>query len=302
MNVETAMLLITYMTNIIDDVFHRIIEHDFGISEFTANMKRIKDLLEDDRLEKEKFGNNFYNIINGNIEFKNVSFSYNENNKNVLNNISFKIESRKKNAIIGMSGEGKTTIFKLLLKQYDDYEGKILIDGHDIQSFSEKSLRNAITIVNQEPMLFNMSIKDNLLMVNSKASQNEIKEACRLANIDEFIENLPNKYDEIVEENNNNLSVGQKQRLAIARAILKDTPIILFDEVTSSLDKSSKIQIEKAIEKISKIKTIIVITHTLDSVENFDNILVIEDGRISEHGSHAKLLSEKGTYYGLANL
>lgn len=302
MNVETAMLLITYMTNIIDDVFHRIIEHDFGISEFTANMKRIKDLLEDDRLEKEKFGNNFYNIIDGNIEFKNVSFSYNENNKNVLNNISFKIESRKKNAIIGMSGEGKTTIFKLLLKQYDDYEGEILIDGHDIQSFSEKSLRNAITIVNQEPMLFNMSIKDNLLMVNSKASQNEIKEACRLANIDEFIENLPNKYDEIVEENNNNLSVGQKQRLAIARAILKDTPIILFDEVTSSLDKSSKIQIEKAIEKISKIKTIIVITHTLDSVENFDNILVIEDGRISEHGSHAKLLSEKGTYYGLANL
>lgn len=119
---------------------------------------------------------------------------------------------------------------------------------------------------------------------------------------DEFIENLPNKYDEIVEENNNNLSVGQKQRLAIARAILKDTPIILFDEVTSSLDKSSKIQIEKAIEKISKIKTIIVITHTLDSVENFDNILVIENGRISEHGSHAKLLSEKGTYYGLANL
>lgn len=108
MNVETAMLLITYMTNIIDDVFHRIIEHNFGISEFTANMKRIKDLLEDDRLGKEKFGNNFYNIIDENIEFKNVPFSYNENNKNVLNNISFKIESRKKNAIIGMSGEGKT--------------------------------------------------------------------------------------------------------------------------------------------------------------------------------------------------
>lgn len=278
LDVETAMLLITYMTNIVDDVFHRIIEHDFGISEFTANMKRIKTLLEDDRLEKEKFGKDSYKVVNGNIEFKNVSFKYNENNRKVLDNISFSMQSKEKNAIIGMSGEGKTTIFKLLLKQYDDYEGTILIDGHDIQSLSEKSLRNAITIVNQEPMLFNMSITNNLLMVNSKASEDEIKEACRLANIDEFIETLPGKYDEIIEENNNNLSVGQKQRLAIARAILKDTPIILFDEVTSSLDKNSKKQIEKAIEEISKIKTIIVIAHTLDSVENFDNIIVIKEG------------------------
>ena len=302
LDVETAMLLITYMTNIVDDVFHRIIEHDFGISEFTANMKRIKTLLEDDRLEKEKFGKDSYKVVNGNIEFKNVSFKYNENNRKVLDNISFSMQSKEKNAIIGMSGEGKTTIFKLLLKQYDDYEGTILIDGHDIQSLSEKSLRNAITIVNQEPMLFNMSIKNNLLMVNSKASEDEIKEACRLANIDEFIETLPGKYDEIIEENNNNLSVGQKQRLAIARAILKDTPIILFDEVTSSLDKNSKKQIEKAIEEISKIKTIIVIAHTLDSVENFDNIIVIKEGEISEQGSHAELLGKKGLYYSLMNL
>lgn len=302
LDVETAMLLITYMTNIVDDVFHRIIEHDFGISEFTANMKRIKTLLEDDRLEKEKFGKDSYKVVNGNIEFKNVSFKYNESNRKVLDNMSFSMQSKEKNAIIGMSGEGKTTIFKLLLKQYDDYEGTILIDGHDIQSLSEKSLRNAITIVNQEPMLFNMSIKNNLLMVNSKANENEIKEACRLANIDEFIETLPGKYDEIIEENNNNLSVGQKQRLAIARAILKDTPIILFDEVTSSLDKNSKKQIEKAIEEISKIKTIIVIAHTLDSVENFDNIIVIKEGEISEQGSHAELLGQKGLYYSLMNL
>lgn len=301
-DVETAMLLITYMTNIVDDVFHRIIEHDFGISEFTANMKRIKTLLEDDRLEKEKFGKDSYKVVNGNIEFKNVSFKYNESNRKVLDNMSFSMQSKEKNAIIGMSGEGKTTIFKLLLKQYDDYEGTILIDGHDIQSLSEKSLRNAITIVNQEPMLFNMSIKNNLLMVNSKANENEIKEACRLANIDEFIETLSGKYDEIIEENNNNLSVGQKQRLAIARAILKDTPIILFDEVTSSLDKNSKKQIEKAIEEISKIKTIIVIAHTLDSVENFDNIIVIKEGKISEQGSHAELLGQKGLYYSLMNL
>lgn len=167
-DVETAMLLITYMTNIVDDVFHRIIEHDFGISEFTANMKRIKSLLEDNKLEKEKFGKIDYKNINGNIEFKNVSFGYGD--ENILNNISFKIQPNGKNAFIGMSGSGKTTIFKLLLKQYDNYKGEILIDGHDIKEFSESSLRNTISIVNQEPMLFNMSIKENLLMVNPNAT------------------------------------------------------------------------------------------------------------------------------------
>ena len=299
-DVETAMLLITYMTNIVDDVFHRIIEHDFGISEFTANMKRIKSLLEDNKLEKEKFGKIDYKNINGNIEFKNVSFGYGD--ENILNNISFKIQPNGKNAFIGMSGSGKTTIFKLLLKQYDNYKGEILIDGHDIKEFSESSLRNTISIVNQEPMLFNMSIKDNLLMVNPNATEQQIVEACKMANIDEFIETLPHKYDEIVLENNNNLSVGQKQRIAIARVILKDTPIILFDEVTSALDKKSKKEIEKTIEDLSKVKTVIVIAHTLDSVKNFDNIIVIKNGIITEQGSHDELIEHKGMYYSLISL
>lgn len=221
-SIETAMLLITYMNNIVDDVFHRIIEHDFGISEFTANMGRIKSLLEDNKLSKEKFGSIEYKGIIGNIEFKNVEFSYSNGNENILNRVSFKIENKKKNAIIGMSGCGKTTIFKLLLRQYDDYQGNILIDNHNIKDFTENSLRDTITIVNQEPMLFNMSIKDNLLMVKDNATDEEIKNACKLANIDDFIEKLPNKYNEIIEENTSNLSVGQKQRIAIARAILKN--------------------------------------------------------------------------------
>lgn len=299
-DVETAMLIITYMTNIVDDVFHRIIEHDFGISEFTANMNRIKSLLEDMDIEKENFGKEDYQNIIGNIEFKNVSFGY--NNETVLKNISFYLKNKQKNAIIGMSGSGKTTIFKLLLKQYDNYEGDILIDGHNIKDFSEKSLRDSISIVNQEPMLFNMSIRDNLLMVKPNATDAEIIEACKMASIDEFIEELPNKYDEIILENNNNISVGQKQRLAIARVILKNTPIILFDEVTSSLDKKSKIEIEKVIENLSKIKTVIVIAHTLDSVDNFDNIIVIRDGIITEQGSHIDLIEKKGMYYNLLNL
>ena len=301
-SVETAMLLITYMNNIVDDVFHRIIEHDFGISEFTANMRRIKSLLEDNNLEKEKFGNNEYKRIVGNIELKNLIFSYKDCNENVLNKVSFKIENKKKNAIIGMSGCGKTTVFKLLLRQYDNYQGSILIDNHDIRDFTENSLRNAITIVNQEPMLFNMSIKDNLLMVKSDATDEEIKKACKLANIDDFIESLPNKYNEIIEENTSNLSVGQKQRIAIARAILKNTPIILFDEVTSALDKNSKRAIEKTIRKLSKEKTIIVIVHTLDSIEDYDNIIVLKEGKVSEHGSHEKLIKQQGLYYKMINL
>mgnify|MGYP005804075517 FL=1 len=147
-----------------------------------------------------------------------------------------------------------------------------------------------------------MSIKDNFLMVKPDATEEQIVQACKMANIDEFIEELPNKYDEIILENNNNISVGQKQRLAIARVILKNTPIILFDEVTSSLDKKSKKEIDKVIEKLSKIKTVIVIAHTLDSIDNFDNIIVIKDGIITEQGSHEDLIEEKGMYYNLLNL
>ena len=131
-----------------------------------------------------------------------------------------------------------------------------------------------------------MTIKENLLMVKEAATDVEIKNACKLANIDEFIEKLPNKYDEIIEENTTNLSVGQKQRIAIARAILKDTPIILFDEVTSALDRNSKIEIEKTINNLAKEKTIVVISHTLDSIEGYDNIIVLNYGKIIENGSH----------------
>lgn len=301
-SVETAMLLITYMNNIIDDIFHRIIEHDFGISEFTANMLRIKSLLEDSKLEKEKFGKNNYDNIVGNVEFKNIVFSYNNTSDNLLKKVSFEIKNKEKNAIIGMSGCGKTTIFKLLLKQYDNYQGNILIDNHNIKDFSEDCLRNTITIVNQEPMLFNMTIKENFLMVNENATDEEIKSACKLANIDDFIESLPNKYNEIIEENTTNLSVGQKQRIAIARAILKNTPIILFDEVTSALDKTSKKAIEKTINNLSEEKTIIVIAHTLDSIEDYDNIIVLKDGKIIEQGSHNELIKRKGLYFKMINI
>lgn len=300
--VETAMLIITYMTNVIDDVFHRIIEHDFGISEFTANIKRIKEILENNNLKEEKFGKENYTNIIGNVELENVSFKYETSSHNIIKNINFKLEPNTKNAIVGQSGAGKSTIFKLLLKEYDDYNGTIKFDGKDIKNFNEASFRNCISIVNQEPILFNMSIRENLRIVNENADAEDIINACELANIDDFIDKLPNKYDEIITENNNNISVGQKQRIAIARAILKDTPIILFDEATSALDNYSKNKIQETINKLSKTKTIIMIAHSLEFVEDFDNIIMLEDGKIVEQGKHSELINNHGKYYELANI
>lgn len=300
-DIETAMLLITYMTNIIDDVFHRIIEHDFGISEFTANMKRIKSLLEDKKLKEEEFGKGNYSNIVGKIEFENVSFKYQTSNNYIIQDVNFIIQPNTKNAIVGQSGAGKSTIFKLVLKEYDDYSGTIKFDGKNIKDFNEESFRNSISIVNQEPILFNMSIKENLLMVNENATDEEIINACKLASIDDFINTLPNKYDEIINENNNNISVGQKQRIAIARAILRDTPIILFDEATSALDNHSKNKIQETINKLSKIKTIVIIAHSLEIVQDFDNIIMIDDGKIVEQGNHDELINNHGKYFELAN-
>lgn len=301
-SVETAMLIITYMTNVIDDVFHRIIEHDFGISEFTANMKRINAILENDNLKEEKFGNENYTNIVGKIEFENVKFKYQTSNNNIIEDISFTIQPNTKNAIVGQSGAGKSTIFKLLLKEYDDYRGTIKFDNKDIKEFNEKSFRNSISVVNQEPVLFNMSIKENLLMVNERATEEDIINACKLACIDDFINTLPNKYDEIVNENNNNISVGQKQRIAIARAILRDTPIILFDEATSGLDNHSKSKIEETIDKLTKSKTIIIIAHSLEIIKDFDNIIMLDAGKIAEQGKYDELINNHGKYFELANV
>lgn len=295
LDVETAMLLITYMTTVIDDVYHRIIEHDFGISEITANMKRITEVLNDENFKNDTFGQNTYDNIKGEVCLENVTFRYTKENK-VLENISLKFEPCTKNAIIGLSGAGKTTIFKLLLKEYDNYEGKIKIDGVDIQEFTEESLRNTISVVNQEPIIFNMTVRENLKLANQNATEEEIINACKLANIYDFIESLPNKLDEQISENATNMSSGQKQRLAIARVILRNTKIILLDEITSNLDNYNKKKIQETINNLAKTCTIISIVHSLDSLKYYDNIVFLDDGKIVEQGTNDDLMSKHGKY------
>lgn len=297
---EIAMLTFTYMDNIIDDIFHRIIEHDFEIAEFTVNIKRVTEILED-RDGIEIFGNEEHLNIQGKVELENVKFSYMLKDKYVLQNININIKPHTKNAIVGLSGEGKTTLFKLLLKEFDEYDGNIKFDDIDIKKFSKESFRKSITVVNQDPILFNMSIKDNLLIAKENATDDEIIKACKLANISEFIEKLPKKYNEIILENSSNLSGGQKQRIAIARAILRDTPIILFDEATSNLDNYSRIKIKETIEELSKTKTVIIISHTIDLVKDCDNIFYLENGYIEEQGTHKQLIERKGKYYNIIN-
>ena len=258
------------------------------VKEFNLSATRIFDIFEDKKYEKESFGNKHLSKINGDFEFKNVTFKYSTNN--VLNNLNFKVHANETVAFVGKSGAGKTTIFNLLCKMYDNYDGLITIDGINIKELDKDSIRGNITIVSQNPYIFNMSIKDNLKLVKNNLTDKEMKEACKMACLDDFIESLPNKYDTIVGEGGINLSGGQKQRLAIARAFVQKTEIILFDEATSALDNETQAKIQQAIYNLQKEYTILIIAHRLSTIKSADRILVLDGGKIIGEGSHTKLL------------
>ncbi len=258
------------------------------VKEFNLSATRIFDIFEDKKYEKEVFGNTHLDKINGDFEFKGVSFKYDASN--VLNNLNFKVNANETVAFVGKSGAGKTTIFNLLCKMHDNYEGLITIDGINIKELDKDSIRGNITIVSQNPYIFNMSIKDNLKLVKNNLTDKEMKEACKMACLDDFIESLPNKYDTIVGEGGINLSGGQKQRLAIARAFVQKTEIILFDEATSALDNETQAKIQQAIYNLQKEYTILIIAHRLSTIKSADRILVLDNGNIVGEGTHTKLL------------
>lgn len=266
-----------------------------NIQQVLTSLERIFSLMDNLDYSKEKYGNKTIKEIKGDINFDSVFFSYN-GSKKVLNGISFSVQHGKRLAIVGPSGGGKSTIFNLLLRFYEPATGSIRIDGTDIREIEEKALRSYVSIVRQDPFLFNISIRENLLLANPFATMDEIYEACKMAFIHDFILGLQNGYDSIIDENGVNLSGGQRQRIAIARALLKKSKIILFDEATSSLDNQSQHYIKKAIDKISKDHTIIIIAHRLLTVIEADDIIVIDDGRKVGQGTHSILINENKIY------
>ncbi len=238
----------------------------------------------------------------GKIEFKNIGFVYPKNNQKILDGINLVIKSGTKVAFVGRSGAGKTTLVKLLLRFYDPSTGLILIDGVDIKSLSKSDLRKIISVVPQEPVLFNNTIKFNLAYGKDNATQEEVENSAGQANILEFIEHLPKGWETEVGERGIKLSGGQKQRLAIARALLTDPKVLVFDEATSNLDSESEKQIQLALEEVSKTRTVIIVAHRFSTVRDADEIIVLAAGTIVETGKHDKLITQGGVYEKLWNL
>ena len=273
------------------------------IKTFNFSSKRVYEIIDGTKFKKENFGNIKLEHIDGNFEFKNVSFSYKEN-KEILHDISFKVKANTTVAFVGKSGSGKTTIFNLLTKLYNVPDNKIFIDNHDINTLTKYSIRNNISIITQNPYIFNLSIRDNLLLVKENVSEKEMIKACKTACLHDFIMSLPNGYDTIVGEGGVTLSGGERQRLAIARALIKKTEIILFDEATSALDNETQEKIQKAIHNLKNKYTILIIAHRLSTIINSDNIIMIDKGKIVAEGTHENLMRKSLKYQKLykANL
>lgn len=293
LDIPTFVIIFNYQSKIKNLLMGivQIVEYN---KKFSVAANRIYEIIDDNKFKKEKFGSISIEKLNGNIEFKNVSFSYGR--LKVLKDMSFEIKEKEKVAFVGKSGAGKTTIFNLITKLYDTNKGKILLDGYNINELSCSTIRNNMSIITQMPYIFNFSIKDNLLLAKENATMKEIREACKMACIDDYIMNLPKKYDTMVGENGVTLSGGQRQRLSIARALLVKSEIILFDEATSALDNETQGNIKKAINNLNGKYTVLIIAHRLSTIIDSDKIYVVDDGKIIDCGSHKELL-ERCEYY-----
>lgn len=298
LTIPTFVIVYNYQSKIRNLLMGVVQISEFN-KKFIVASDRIYEVIEDEKFAKERFGNLEIKKLNGHIEFCNVKFGYNANNKEIINNMSFEIEPNQKVAFVGKSGAGKTTIFSLITKLYSIDEGEILLDGYNINELTCNSLRDNMSIITQNPYIFNFSIKENLLLAKEDASMKEIRNACKMACIDDFIMSLPEKYETMVGENGVILSGGQKQRLAIARALLMKTEIILFDEATSALDNETQSEIQNAIDNLKGEYTILVVAHRLSTVIDCDKIFVVDEGKIIDSGSHKELLKKSEFYRNL---
>ena len=266
-----------------------------------VSVERVQEIVGNKLYKDIEFGSLDKTDIKGNIEFKNVTFGYSEEEGNILENFNLTIPSNKSIAIVGKSGQGKSTIFNLLLRYFEPKEGVILIDDNPLDSFTEEAMHQNIAIIRQDPFIFNKSILDNFKIMDSKVTLDQIRKYCKLAEIDDYIMSLPNKYDTLIGEGGVNLSGGQKQRLAIARALLKNSKIILFDEATSALDNENQNKIKKAIDNLVKDHTIVIVAHRLSTIIDADIIYLIDKGKVAASGTHEELLKNCKIYKDLYN-
>lgn len=291
----TFIMLEMYIWRI-DEVVESISEFGVSYNKVTVSLKRIGEIINNKLYQDEKFGDKTLTNNKGIVEFKNVKFKYSEEEDYTLTGLNLQLLPNKKIAIVGKSGNGKSTIFNLLLRYFDATSGEILIDGINIKDLTEKSLRNNISIIRQAPFLFNLSIIDNFRLVKKDVTLKEVRKYCKRAYIDDYIMSLPKKYNTVIGEGGINLSGGQKQRLAIARTLMLNTKIILFDEATSALDNESQEYIKKTIDDLVKDHTVIIVAHRLSTIVDADVINIIDKGKLESFGTHEELLTKSKVY------
>lgn len=297
LSIPNALVINNYLSRLTSIIYFasQLLEK---VKDFNLSSERVFAIMDGEEFGKETFGKKHLGKANGDFEFKNVTFTY-ANGHKVIDNMNFKIKANSTVAFVGKSGSGKTTVFNLLCKMYDIDSGKITIDGIDIKELDKDSIRGNITIISQNPYIFNMSIRDNLRLVKENLTEEEMIEACRTACLEDFIKSLPDGYDTVIGEGGINLSGGERQRLAIARALVQKTEIILFDEATSALDNETQANIKKAIDNMKNEYTILIIAHRLSTVIDCDRILFLDEGKIKAEGTHKELLSNCKNYRSL---
>ena len=269
---------------------------NIGIQQGLSGASRVLPIIDEEQTIEDKTESKELIVQSGKIEFENVSFRYTKNEEQILNSISLEIPGNKMTALVGHSGAGKSTILNLIPRFYNVLKGDIKIDNQSIYESTIYSLRKNISLVSQDTLLFDDTIRNNISYANPKASIEEIEEAARFSFANEFIEKLPNKYETLIGENGIRLSGGEKQRLSIARAILKKSSIILLDEATSSLDADTESKIQEAIAFLTKGRTTIVIAHRLSTILNSDKIYVVDKGNVVDKGKHDELLNTSSIY------
>ena len=296
LQISSFMIIFLYKNKVLDLIGY-ISEIREKLADGKVSASRVFDIITYNSFSKENYGTMTLDSIKGNIEFKKVVFKYNSNK--LFENLTFKIEPNKMIAIVGKSGEGKSTILKLLSKSYSVNSGEILIDNYNINDLSEETIKNNISIVSQSPYIFNLSIKENIKLANSSATDDEIIEVCKKVQIHDVITSMKDGYDTIVGENGVILSGGQRQRIAIARALIKKSKIILLDEATSSLDNNNQAKIKNVIKDLSKDHTVVIVAHRLSTIVDSDNIFVLDKHKISASGTHNELMKNCAEYRNL---